>query len=234
MSTPYAIKYGDTLTLIAHRHGLSSWRDIYYHPDNAAFRIKRPNPDKIYPRDVVMIPIAGPTKPPPTAPPPVQPKPVEPVILSTRFALVQPGDANELMNDDGDFFFRIIDAQNPNVPQIYWLGPPRGYKHLTTKVEIGRDNFKRRSTFSLKPPGRAITDLQCRAFYVTRYKKGHKGPLNQLFLGLKPHPVTIDVDRPYLPGSGSGPYNFQRSGQFQLVEDPEKWIVDTWLPTPFG
>ena len=95
MSTPYVVKYGDTLTSIAHRHGLSSWRDIYYHPDNAAFRVKRPNPDKIYPRDVVMIPTTGPSKPvppaPPAPPPPVQPIPVEPVILSTRFALIQPG-----------------------------------------------------------------------------------------------------------------------------------------------
>jgi hypothetical protein len=34
------------------------------HPDNAAFRIKRPNPNLIFPGDVVMIPGAGPPGPP--------------------------------------------------------------------------------------------------------------------------------------------------------------------------
>jgi hypothetical protein len=35
MSFPYTIQYGDTLTRIAQRHGLQSWRDIYYLPENA-------------------------------------------------------------------------------------------------------------------------------------------------------------------------------------------------------
>ncbi|MHC4401703.1 MAG: LysM peptidoglycan-binding domain-containing protein [Planctomycetota bacterium] len=59
MSFPYTVKYGDTLTLIAKRHGLSSWRDVYYYGENESFRAKRPNPDKIYPGDVVMIPGDG-------------------------------------------------------------------------------------------------------------------------------------------------------------------------------
>jgi hypothetical protein len=56
MSSPYEIKSGDTLTLIAKLHGLKSWREIYDLPENAAFRKKRPNPDRIFPGDVVMIP----------------------------------------------------------------------------------------------------------------------------------------------------------------------------------
>ena len=43
------VKSGDYLGLIAERHGLTSWRDIYYCPDDAAFRLKRPDPDKIFP-----------------------------------------------------------------------------------------------------------------------------------------------------------------------------------------
>jgi hypothetical protein len=212
MSTPYTVKYGDTLTLIAHRHGFSSWRDIYYHQDNAAFRMKRPNPDKIYPGDVVMIP----TKPGQPKPPPTQPPPKEPAVLSTRFVLMQPGHPDDLMNDDGDYFFQIIDALNPNVPQVYWLGPPGGYRHVA-KPTFGRESQKNGSKFELAPPGREITDLECQGFYVTRYQSGHRGPLSQLFLGLTPHPVTVKVSRPFLPGSGSGHYNFQRNGQFQLV-----------------
>ncbi len=59
MSFLYTVQSGDTLTLIAKRHGLSSWRDIYFAPENAAFRQKRPNPDRIFPGDVVTIPGGG-------------------------------------------------------------------------------------------------------------------------------------------------------------------------------
>src|SRR5262245_14892675 len=41
-SKPYTVQPGDTLTRIAAREQYSSWRDIYYHPDNAAFRVKAP------------------------------------------------------------------------------------------------------------------------------------------------------------------------------------------------
>ena len=61
MSTPYEVKSGDWLQKIAEAHGFESWRDIYYHADNAAFRQLRPNPDKIFPGDIVMIP--GETEP---------------------------------------------------------------------------------------------------------------------------------------------------------------------------
>jgi LysM repeat protein len=52
----YTVRSGDTLTAIAARHGFASWREIYYHPDNEPFRKKRPNPDKIFPGDVLIIP----------------------------------------------------------------------------------------------------------------------------------------------------------------------------------
>jgi hypothetical protein len=52
----YVIKSGDTLTKIAAQFGFASWRDIYHHPENAAFRRKRPNPDKIFPGDELVIP----------------------------------------------------------------------------------------------------------------------------------------------------------------------------------
>ena len=56
MGFPYTIRSGDTLTSIARRNGLASWRDLYYLPENATFRTKRPNPDRIFPGDVLMIP----------------------------------------------------------------------------------------------------------------------------------------------------------------------------------
>jgi len=56
MSTPYTVVAGDYLVKIAADHGYASWRDIYYHPDNEEFRRRRPNPDKIYVGDVLMLP----------------------------------------------------------------------------------------------------------------------------------------------------------------------------------
>src|SRR5262249_23211668 len=49
-------------------------RHIYDHPDNAAFRLKRPDPNRIYPGDVLMIP--GGDSPSSPSPPPLVPKPV--------------------------------------------------------------------------------------------------------------------------------------------------------------
>jgi len=225
MSFPYSIKYGDTLTLIANRNGFSSWRDIYYHPENTGFRMRRPNPDKIYPGDVIMIPKDAPVGPPQSLPP-TPPIPAEP--LSTRFVLEQPGHADDIMREERDFFFRILDALNPNVPQLYWLGPPGGYQHVQGRVEFGRETFIRRRMFQVAAPGRAITDLGCAASYVTQYRRGHAGMLSRLFLQL-PHSIEIETLRPYMPEAGRGP--FRRQGPFQRVEHPERWIDN--LPSPW-
>lgn len=63
-STEYIVKSGDTLVKIAKNHGFADWREIYNHPDNRAFKAKRPNPDRIFPGDVLMIP-GPPTDVPP-------------------------------------------------------------------------------------------------------------------------------------------------------------------------
>jgi hypothetical protein len=55
MSIQYSVQRGDTLSAIARRHGIT-WQQLYNHPDNAEFRRKRPNPNLIFPGDVVMIP----------------------------------------------------------------------------------------------------------------------------------------------------------------------------------
>jgi hypothetical protein len=234
VSAPYTVKYGDTLSSIANQHGFSSWRELYYHPDNAAFRAKRPNPDKIYVGDVIMIP-AAPHQVPPVVPPPiVPPQPPQPAeSLSTRFLLVQSGEADQFMSEDRDFFFRILDGLNPHVPRVYWLGPAGGYKHVTKKAEFHRENYRQRSEFHLAPPGRSIADLECDAFYVTNYTAGRPGVQSQLYLGIKPHPVTVKVQRPYKEGTIRRDSSHQRPGRFQLVEHPERYVVDHALPNPF-
>ncbi|MFZ4578237.1 MAG: phage tail protein [Myxococcota bacterium] len=73
----YTVKKGDWLQKIATANGLSSWTEIYNHPANAAFKKSHPNPNLIYPGDVVFVP-EPPKKPDPPPPPPPPPPKVEP------------------------------------------------------------------------------------------------------------------------------------------------------------
>src|SRR4051794_701756 len=74
MGRPYSVQRGDSLTAIARRFGLKSWQDLYNSPDNTAFRAKRPNPNLIFPGDVIVIPEQRPDKPATTiSPPPISP-----------------------------------------------------------------------------------------------------------------------------------------------------------------
>lgn len=52
----YTVVPNDTLSSIAIRYGLSSWKEIYYHPANASFRNLRNNPNSIQPGDQLIIP----------------------------------------------------------------------------------------------------------------------------------------------------------------------------------
>ena len=52
----YTVKQGDWLQGIAERFGFASYKTIYDHPQNAAFKQKRPDPDVIYPGDQLFIP----------------------------------------------------------------------------------------------------------------------------------------------------------------------------------
>jgi len=54
--TEYTVQAGDTLVRIAERFGFADWREIYHAPENAAFRKARPNPDRIFPGDQLIIP----------------------------------------------------------------------------------------------------------------------------------------------------------------------------------
>ena len=76
MGTSYTVRSGDTLIRIARQNGYDSWEEIYYHDDNRSFRDRRPDPNRIYPGDVLILPDRPGTPAPPTQPPrPVPPPP---------------------------------------------------------------------------------------------------------------------------------------------------------------
>lgn len=56
MSEVYLVEQGDCLSSIAARFGFNSYHSIYDHPDNADFKKRRPNPNVIYPGDLLYIP----------------------------------------------------------------------------------------------------------------------------------------------------------------------------------
>ena len=53
----HRVRPGDTLPSIAQEHGFSSLKTIWDHPDNAALRKTRPNPNVLNPGDEVALPV---------------------------------------------------------------------------------------------------------------------------------------------------------------------------------
>lgn len=52
----YIVQQGDYLAKIAKQHGIADWRTIWNHPDNAALKRNRHNPNVLHPGDVLVIP----------------------------------------------------------------------------------------------------------------------------------------------------------------------------------
>jgi hypothetical protein len=52
----YTVRQGDCLSSIAKKWGFTAYETIYQDPGNAAFREKRPNPNIIFPGDILYIP----------------------------------------------------------------------------------------------------------------------------------------------------------------------------------
>ena len=56
MANTHVVQAGECLYQIAKRYGFGDWKAIYEHPENAAFRKKRGNPNVIFPGDRIHIP----------------------------------------------------------------------------------------------------------------------------------------------------------------------------------
>ena len=113
MAGQYTVVRGDNLTAIAKRFGLPSWRELYYSPDNTAFRTKRPNPNLIYPGDVINVPGTGPAGGPPDAPPP----PVTPVSFPPVSAEIEVVAADlTLRFPDLEYMARLYEDDRINDP----------------------------------------------------------------------------------------------------------------------
>ena len=55
----HAVVRGDTLSQIAKQSGFRYWPNLYFAEENGTFRQKRPDPNRIYPGDVVELPPKG-------------------------------------------------------------------------------------------------------------------------------------------------------------------------------
>ena len=51
----HTVKQGECLSSIAHRYGFKNAGLLYDHPDNEAFRKRRPDPAVIFPGDEIKI-----------------------------------------------------------------------------------------------------------------------------------------------------------------------------------
>jgi hypothetical protein len=71
----YVVQRGDTLQLIAIKHGFRRWQDLYFHKANKGFRKRRRNPSRIFPTDVIVIPSRHRPDPAPAAPAKAPPTP---------------------------------------------------------------------------------------------------------------------------------------------------------------
>jgi N-acetylmuramoyl-L-alanine amidase len=56
MAGYYRARQGDTLSSIAYDFGFANYESIYHDPNNAGFRSIRPDPDLIFPNDLLYIP----------------------------------------------------------------------------------------------------------------------------------------------------------------------------------
>ena len=56
MGKKHVVKRGECLSRIARAYGFKSYRELYDHPDNAAFKARRPDPNLIQPGDELQIP----------------------------------------------------------------------------------------------------------------------------------------------------------------------------------
>lgn len=59
MAHEHVVQQGECLSSIAKQYGFKDYRTIYNDPSNASFKSKRPNPNLIYPGDVIVIPDVG-------------------------------------------------------------------------------------------------------------------------------------------------------------------------------
>lgn len=56
MPHTHRVQRGECLSAIAARYGFADYKALYDHPDNAALKAKRPNPNLLHPGDAIVIP----------------------------------------------------------------------------------------------------------------------------------------------------------------------------------
>ncbi len=150
MSITYIVKTGDTLTSIAKKFNRPSWQELYNHPENADFRRRRPNPNKIFTGDAIQIPDkAGPPLPPGPQPQPPKPMPPLPPIPTREPRVVRkhvllPEQASKTADEPGgDYFYMARFAKLVAEPDTGVVDA--GSAQVDTTATISRIDYVKQS-----------------------------------------------------------------------------------------
>jgi LysM domain len=132
MTFPYTVISGDTLSGIAKKHGIKDWQVIYNHPDNSGLRRKRPNPDRIFPGDIVMIP-TGLTPPSASSAPPAE-RTCD-LAPTSPFASWPAGLLETICRS-----YKAHTSSNRYLDNAFWGGIPSSFEDAITRLGVPVQN----------------------------------------------------------------------------------------------
>lgn len=175
---------GESLSLIARKYGVDSWRTLYYAPQNAGFRAKRPNPNLIHPGDRIFVPVRGNQ----TSAPPKQGA-CEDEPQDDRW---QDDTPNEHNTEDGRSPSTTLppDAPDPDPlnPELFRDGvfhaPYKFVTFLSQVLQRSRNAVDRLATGLGKSTDGAFAITALYQSYVAFEKNENKEGVSQLLLGL--------------------------------------------------
>jgi len=152
VSITYIVKTGDTLTSIAKKFNRPSWQELYYHPENADFRRKRPNPNLIFTGDAIQIP--GPADPPippfPRPTPPPAPPPAKVSKVNKKSVYLPEQDSKRADDKGSDWYYMMRFAKVVADPDSAVI--EGGSAEVDPSATISRIDYVRRqdsSTFGM-------------------------------------------------------------------------------------
>lgn len=173
MNKVHVVKQGECLSTICAKHGWSDWRKLYDAPENAELKKLRPNPNVLYPGDVVAIPQ------PPRQPLKLSTGQVHTIVVKRPKARLRVKLMDSVEGAGANLSFRIYLDDAPSPVEGKLSGGL-----LDVPVPLGVSNAK---VILLDEAGVAIDEIEM--------KLGHKDPVETMdgavarlqTIGIQPH-----------------------------------------------